>query len=93
MKIESVSHSVVSNSAIPRTEIQSMGFYRQEYWIGWPCLSPVDLPDPGIKHGSPTPREDSLPSELPGKPKPEHKSSPSEAQSPLVPRYHATCPP
>ena len=28
----------------------SMGFSRQEYWSGLPCLPPRDLPDPGIKH-------------------------------------------
>ena len=27
----------------------SMGFYRQEYWSGFPCSSSGDLPDPGIK--------------------------------------------
>ena len=27
----------------------SMGFPRQEYWSGFPCPSPGDLPDPGIK--------------------------------------------
>ena len=27
----------------------SMGFSRQEYWCGLPCLLPGDLPDPGIK--------------------------------------------
>ena len=26
-----------------------MGFYRQEYWSGFQCPSPGDLPDPGIK--------------------------------------------
>ena len=26
-----------------------MGFCRQEYWSGLPCLSPGDLPDPGIE--------------------------------------------
>ena len=31
----------------------SMGFSRQEYWSGLPFLSPGDLPDPGIKPGSP----------------------------------------
>ena len=25
----------------------SMGFSRQEYWSGVPCLPPRDLPDPG----------------------------------------------
>jgi len=29
-----------------------MGFSRQEYWSGLPFPSP-DLPNPGIKHGSP----------------------------------------
>ena len=27
----------------------SMGFSRQEYWNGWPCPSPGDLPNPRIK--------------------------------------------
>ena len=27
----------------------SKAFSRQEYWIGWPCPPPGDLPDPGIK--------------------------------------------
>ena len=31
----------------------SMGFSRQEYWSGLPFPSPEDLPDPGIKPGSP----------------------------------------
>ena len=26
-----------------------MGFSRQEYWSGLPCLPPEDLPEPGIK--------------------------------------------
>ena len=45
----------------------SMGFSRQEYWTGVPLPSPVDLPDPGIEHGSPTFQADALPSEPPGK--------------------------
>ena len=44
----------------------SMGFSRQEYWIQLPCTSPGDLPNPGIKRGSPTLPADSLPSEPPG---------------------------
>ena len=32
----------------------SMGFSRQEYWRELPFPSPGDLPDPGIKPGSPT---------------------------------------
>ena len=27
----------------------SMGFSRQEYWSGFPCSPPGDLPGPGIK--------------------------------------------
>ena len=27
----------------------SMGFYRQEYWSGLPCLPPGNLPNPGLK--------------------------------------------
>ena len=46
----------------------SMGFSRQEYWSGLPFPSPGDLPDPGIKGGSPALQADALPSEPPGKP-------------------------
>ena len=42
----------------------SMGFSRQEYWSGFPFPSPGDLPDPGIKPGSPTLQADALSSEL-----------------------------
>ena len=42
----------------------SMGFSRQEYWGGSPCL-----PNPGIESMSPSLQADSLPSEPPGKPK------------------------
>ena len=38
-----------------------MEFSRQAYWSGKPFPSPGDLPDPGIKPGSPTLQEDSLP--------------------------------
>ena len=43
----------------------SMGFSRQEYWSGLPFPSPGDLPNPGIKPGSPALQADSLPSEPP----------------------------
>ena len=46
----------------------SMGFSRQEYWSGFPFPSPGNLPDPGIKTGSPTLQTDFLPSKPPGKP-------------------------
>ena len=42
-------------------------------WTGLPCLSPGDLPDPGIKAVSPVSpalQVDSLPAEPPGKPIP-----------------------
>ena len=31
----------------------SMEFSRQEYWSGWPCPPPGDLPNPGIEPASP----------------------------------------
>ena len=37
----------------------------QEYWSGWPIPSPGDLPDLGIKPGSPALQVGSLPAELP----------------------------
>ena len=43
-----------------------MGFPRQEYWSGLPFLSPGDLPDPGIKPGSPALQADCLLTELLG---------------------------
>ena len=46
----------------------SMGFSRQEYWSGLPFPSPGNLPDPGIKPGSPALEADALTSERPGKP-------------------------
>ena len=46
----------------------SMRFSRQKYWSGLPFPSPGDLPDPGIKPGSPALQVDVLTSEPPGKP-------------------------
>ena len=43
-----------------------MGFSRQEYWNGLPFPSPGDLPDPGIKAGSPALQTDFSPTELQG---------------------------
>ena len=45
----------------------SMGFSRQEYCSGLPFPSPGDLPNPGIKPGSPALQADALSSEPPGK--------------------------
>ena len=57
LRIISVSCSVVSDSATSWTVAHqaplSMGFPRQEYWIGLPFLSPENLPNPGIKPMSP----------------------------------------
>ena len=44
-----------------------MRFSRQEYWSGLPFPSPEDLPDPGIKPGSPALQADALLSEPPVK--------------------------
>ena len=53
IKTESISSSAKSDSATPGTATHqaplSLGFCRQEYWSGLPCLSPGDLPDPGIE--------------------------------------------
>ena len=49
----SVSCSVISDSATPRTVAWqaplSMGFSKQEYWSALPFPSHEDLPDPGIE--------------------------------------------
>ena len=63
-----VSHTVVSDSAIPWTVVcqapLSLEFSRQEYWSGLPFPSSGDLPDPGIEPRSPAQQADSLPIEL-----------------------------
>ena len=55
--------------------LPSMGFSKQEYWSGLPFPSPGDLPNPGIKPGSPAFQADALTSEPPGKPIPYLKFS------------------
>ena len=45
----------------------SVEFSRHEYWSGLSFSPAGDLPDPGIKPGSPSLQADSLPSESPGK--------------------------
>ena len=44
----------------------SIGLSWQQYWSGLPFPTPGDLPDPGIKPGSPALQADALPSEPPG---------------------------
>ena len=46
----------------------SMGFPRQEYWIGLPSPSPWNLPDPGIEPASPALAGEFFTAEPPGKP-------------------------
>ena len=61
----------MSDSATPWTVAYQaplpMGFPRQGCWSGLLFPSPGDLPDPGIKSGSPALQADALPSEPPGK--------------------------
>ena len=70
MRVKLLSH--VRLFATPWTVVYqaplSMEFSRQEYWSGLPFPSPGDLPNLGIKPGSPTLQADALPSEPPGKP-------------------------
>ena len=58
---ESESCSVVFNFLRPhRLYIQSMEFSRPEYWSGYTFPFPTNLPDPGIKPGSPSLQVDFL---------------------------------
>ena len=66
VKLKSLSR--VQLFATPWTKVAhqappSMGFSRQKYWSGLPFPSPGDLPDPGIKPGSPELQADTLTSE------------------------------
>ena len=67
-----VSDSFVTLWTVARQGPLSMGFPRQEYWIGVPSPSPGDLPDPGIKRESPALAGGFFTTEPPGKP---HKVS------------------
>ena len=53
------------NCSLPGSLVHE--FSRQEYWSGLPFPSPGDLPNTGIKPGSPALQADALPSEPPGK--------------------------
>ena len=67
MKLLSRVRLVATPWIVARQASPSMGFSRQEYWSGLPFPSSGDLPNPGIKPGSPTLEADALPSEVPGK--------------------------
>ena len=71
MKVKSLVHVLlfVTLWTVAYQAPPSMGFSRQEYWLGLPFPSPEDLPDPGIKPRSPALEADTLTSEIPGKPK------------------------
>ena len=45
--------TLVTLWTVARQAPLSMGFSRQECWSGLSCPPPGDLPDPGIKPGSP----------------------------------------
>jgi len=55
------------DSSLPRL-LCPWGFSRQEYWSGFPCPPPGDLPNREIIPRSPALQVDFLPSESPGKP-------------------------
>ena len=67
MKVK-IGRTVVSDSAIPWTVARqaplSMDFSGLQYWSRLPFPSPGNLPNPGIKPGSPALQADSLPTEL-----------------------------
>ena len=45
----SAAHRLQPIDSSPPGNPPSLGFSRQEYWIGLPCPSPGDLPNPGIE--------------------------------------------
>ena len=47
-----LSYAVLSHLSLAHQAPLSMGFSRQEYWSGLPCLPPGGLPDPGIEPAS-----------------------------------------
>ena len=59
--------SLSRGSSQPRDRTQVSHREAQEYWRGEPIPSPADLPDPGIKQGSPASQADSSPTKLSGK--------------------------
>ena len=63
-----------------------MGFSREEYWSGLSFFFPEDLPDPGIKPGSPALQADSLPFELQERP---HKYSAAHQLKKQKMNYHS----
>ena len=64
-----MSEFFVTPEAIASQAPLSMGFSKQEYWSGFPCPPPGDLPNLGTEPRSPTLQMVSLPSEPLEKPK------------------------
>ena len=60
-----MSDSLWRHGLQPNRLLCPWGFCRHEYGSGLPCSPPGDLPNPGIKVGSPALQVDSLPAELP----------------------------
>ena len=67
MKLLSRVQLFVTPWAVTHQALTSVESSRQEYWSQLPCPSPGDLPNPGIKPGSPALQADTLLSEQPGK--------------------------
>ena len=64
VKVTQLCPTLVTPGTVARQAPPSMGFSSQEYWSGFPFLSPGDLSDPGIEPKSPALQADSLPTEL-----------------------------
>ena len=60
--------SFATPQTVARQAPLSMGFPRQESWVGLPFLSPGDLPNPGIEPESPALAGGFFTTEPPGKP-------------------------
>ena len=71
-----MSDSLQPRGLWPTKLLHPWEFSRQECWRGLPFLSPGDLPDPGIKPGSPALEADALTSEPPGEDLESSKLSP-----------------
>ena len=69
VKVKSLSHVrlFATTWTVAHQAPLSMGFSWQEFWSEVPLPSPGDLPNSGIKPGSPALQIDALPSEPPGK--------------------------
>ena len=68
-----LSHTIVSKALQPRNCGPPGSSVQEEYFTGWPFLSPGDLPDPGIEIESLALQADPLPSEPLAKPNQQHE--------------------